>query len=66
MAGLLACGLTLYPPSRPLAGQWRFGYRSPLTVAGAATVSVPDGYASPCSLFIRRAFSLAEPSPASL
>jgi hypothetical protein len=26
--------------------------RSPLTVAGAATVSVPYGYASPCSLFI--------------
>ena len=26
--------------------------RSPLTVAGAATVSVPIGYASPCSLFI--------------
>jgi hypothetical protein len=26
--------------------------RSPLTVAGAATVSVPFGYASPCSLFI--------------
>src|SRR5690349_8656131 len=34
--------------SRPVV----FGTRSPLTVAGAATDLVPDGYAAPCSLLI--------------
>src|SRR3546814_4388862 len=44
----------------PESGQWLAGCRSPLTVAGAATVSVPIGYASPCSHFIRRVVRLGE------
>src|SRR3546814_665740 len=44
----------------PKSGQWLAGCRSPLTVAGAATVSVPIGYASPCSHFIRRVVRLGE------
>ena len=36
-----------------LSNQWHFGRRSPLTVAGAATVSAPVGSSSPYSLFIR-------------
>ncbi len=38
----------------PFPGQWRVELGSPLTVAGAATVLVPDGYAAPCSLLIKR------------
>ena len=37
-------------------------HRSPLTVAGAATVSVPFGYASPCSLFISNVVLPEKPS----
>src|SRR5690606_8543138 len=48
-------GRRFTPPSRPGSDQWLVGCRSPLTVAGAATASVPIGYASPCSHFIRRA-----------
>ena len=45
LAGLCSAGL---PGGAP---QWRCRRRSPLTVAGAATDLVPDGYAAPCSLF---------------
>jgi len=48
------------PPSRPRIGQWLVGCRSPLTVAGAATASVPIGYASPSSHLIRRVARLGE------
>ncbi len=56
MAGLLACGSSRFPPLPGTAWVQKpvvIEGRSPLTVAGAATVSVPNGYASPCSLFIR-------------
>ena len=61
MAGLLARGSSPVPRLPGRSGQWRalalagmaHGGGSPLTVAGAATESVPDGYASPCSHLIR-------------
>jgi hypothetical protein len=54
LAGLLARGSLRSPAFPPTlwAVSGIVGLRSPLTVAGAATVSVPDGYASPCSLLI--------------
>ncbi len=51
-------------PSQHQAGwrQWLAkNIHSPFTVAGAATVSVPDGYASPCSLFIHETWNHCQP-----
>jgi len=42
MAGLLAYGSGLQS-ALSAQGQWHVGRRSPFTVAGAATVSAPDG-----------------------
>ena len=56
MAGLLASRVYVsHSPSRHIAPV-AFEGHSPLTVAGAATVSVPNGHTSPCSLFIRRSY----------
>ena len=60
-AGLLARGLMLLRafPAEKL-GQWHRRKNLPLTVAGAATDLVPDGYAAPCSLLIPEAASDSE------
>ena len=62
-AGFLARGLVLRSPfpGRHAPGkhaQWVLGGSGPLTVAGAATVPVPDGYAAPCSLLHPAAHSI--------
>jgi hypothetical protein len=62
MAGLLARGSQLRLAFPVFWASGIIRRRSPLTVAGAATVSVPFGYASPCSLFISGVVLLKKPS----
>src|SRR5690606_39362362 len=61
-AGLLACG-SLWCPAFPARASGIVGRHSPLTVAGAATGLVPDGYAAPCSLLIPLPWPGWEPAP---
>lgn len=50
LPGRFGCDVESFPTSRSTRPVACSRLCSPFTVAGAATVSVPDGYASPCSL----------------
>src|ERR1700753_4486341 len=75
MAGLLARG---YSPGTDLPGSPRKAFQwsqdrsltmalgTPLTVAGAATVSAPFGSSVPCPLLIPWISSVGEPSPTTI
>lgn len=58
--GLRVKALSGLPSHQMASGMCR--RRSPLTVAGAATVLIPDGYVAPCSLFSRFPLGIAAPT----